>query len=214
MLQFRTGRSCCWPRPHQWRSVPHISSYTFRNSAVRASCQGDAVFCAGASSVGHAASPSHACGRARRMSPAKVCATDMTFGRCVALWQVATKAVNLPWPFGSHDSQRPLPGRYRGIHGLATDVGPRVVDVLPDRAEESRSAPRLVPGQDHAAGKRPRLHQIQVHPAVHALSMPVPKIRRGTNALTATIAQIKKGDRVSAGFNHPRYAISASREPS
>ena len=34
------------------------------------------------------------------------------------------------------------------------------------RAKESRSAPRLVPGQDHAAGKRPRLHQVQVHPAV------------------------------------------------
>ena len=33
-------------------------------------------------------------------------------------------------------------------------------------AKESRSAPRLVPGQDHAAGKRPRLHQVQVHPAV------------------------------------------------
>lgn len=32
-----------------------------------------------------------------------------------------------------------------------------------------------------------------------------PKIRRDTKALTATIAEIKKGDRVSAGFNHPRY---------
>jgi hypothetical protein len=30
---------------------------------------------------------------------------------------------------------------------------------FPDRAEESRSAPCLVPGQDHAAGKRPRLHR-------------------------------------------------------
>lgn len=32
-----------------------------------------------------------------------------------------------------------------------------------------------------------------------------PKIRRDTKALTATIAEIKKGDRVSASFNHPRY---------
>lgn len=36
----------------------------------------------------------------------------------------------------------------------------------PIARRESRSAPRLVPGQDHAAGKRPRLHQVQVHPAV------------------------------------------------
>lgn len=32
-----------------------------------------------------------------------------------------------------------------------------------------------------------------------------PKIRRDTKALTATIEEIKKGDRVSATFNHPRY---------
>lgn len=49
---------------------------------------------------------------------------------------------------------------------MPIDVGPLVVEYFPDRAEESRSAPRLVPGQDHAAGKRPRLHQVQVHPAV------------------------------------------------
>jgi hypothetical protein len=29
---------------------------------------------------------------------------------------------------------------------LPTDVGPLVVEYFPDRAEESRSAPRLVPG--------------------------------------------------------------------
>jgi hypothetical protein len=34
-----------------------------------------------------------------------------------------------------------------------------------------------------------------------------PKIRRDTKALTATIAELKGGDRVSAGFNHPRYGI-------
>jgi hypothetical protein len=32
-----------------------------------------------------------------------------------------------------------------------------------------------------------------------------PKIRRDTKALQATIAEIKKGDRVTASFNHPRY---------
>lgn len=32
-----------------------------------------------------------------------------------------------------------------------------------------------------------------------------PKVRRDTKALTATIAEINKGDRVVAGFNHPRY---------
>jgi hypothetical protein len=38
-----------------------------------------------------------------------------------------------------------------------------------------------------------------------ALTEPAPKVRRDTKALTATIAEINKGDRVSAGFNHPRY---------
>jgi len=33
----------------------------------------------------------------------------------------------------------------------------------------------------------------------------VPKIRRDTKALTATIAEINKGDRVTAFFKHPRY---------
>lgn len=32
-----------------------------------------------------------------------------------------------------------------------------------------------------------------------------PKIRRDTKTLTATIAEINKGDRVTAFFNHPRY---------
>lgn len=36
---------------------------------------------------------------------------------------------------------------------------------------------------------------------------PPPKIRRDTKALTATIAEIGKGDRVRAGFNHPRYGV-------
>ena len=34
-----------------------------------------------------------------------------------------------------------------------------------------------------------------------------PKIRRDTKALTATIAETGKGDRVRAGFNHPRYGV-------
>lgn len=33
------------------------------------------------------------------------------------------------------------------------------------------------------------------------------KIRRDTKALTATIAELTKGDRVRAGFNHPRYGV-------
>jgi hypothetical protein len=40
---------------------------------------------------------------------------------------------------------------------------------------------------------------------VDAPAEPSPKVRRDTKALTATIAEINKGDRVSAGFNHPRY---------
>jgi hypothetical protein len=32
-----------------------------------------------------------------------------------------------------------------------------------------------------------------------------PKVRRDTKALTATISEINKGDRVRARFNHPRY---------
>ena len=31
---------------------------------------------------------------------------------------------------------------------------------------DERSAPRLVPGEHHAAGERPCLHQVQVHPAI------------------------------------------------
>jgi hypothetical protein len=34
------------------------------------------------------------------------------------------------------------------------------------RSEVGYSAPGLVPGQEHAAGKRPGLHQVQVHPVV------------------------------------------------
>jgi hypothetical protein len=34
---------------------------------------------------------------------------------------------------------------------------------------------------------------------------PAPKIRRDTKALQATIAELKKGDRVTAFFKHPRY---------
>src|SRR4051812_45590123 len=36
----------------------------------------------------------------------------------------------------------------------------------PGRSEVGYSAPGLVPGQDHAVGKRPGLHQGQVHPVV------------------------------------------------
>ncbi|QOT19576.1 hypothetical protein [Paenarthrobacter sp. YJN-5] len=34
-----------------------------------------------------------------------------------------------------------------------------------------------------------------------------PKLRRDTKALTATLEEVKKGDRVSATFDHPRYGI-------
>src|SRR5207302_841372 len=34
------------------------------------------------------------------------------------------------------------------------------------RSQVGYSAPRLVPGQEHAVGKRPGLHQVQVHPVV------------------------------------------------
>lgn len=36
---------------------------------------------------------------------------------------------------------------------------------------------------------------------------PAPKLRRDTKALTATLEEVKKGDRVSATFDHPRYGI-------
>src|SRR5262249_1770351 len=36
----------------------------------------------------------------------------------------------------------------------------------PRRSEVGHSAPGLVPGQEHAVGKRPGLHQVQVHPVV------------------------------------------------
>src|SRR6266581_4661355 len=36
----------------------------------------------------------------------------------------------------------------------------------PRRSEVGYSAPGLVPGQEHAVGKRPGLHQVQVHPVV------------------------------------------------
>src|SRR3954451_1020358 len=37
----------------------------------------------------------------------------------------------------------------------------------PRRSEVGYSPPGLVPGQEHAVGKRPGLHQVQVHPLVH-----------------------------------------------
>src|SRR5688572_24047328 len=36
----------------------------------------------------------------------------------------------------------------------------------PRLSEVGYSPPGLVPGQEHAVGKRPGLHQVQVHPAV------------------------------------------------
>lgn len=44
-------------------------------------------------------------------------------------------------------------------------------------------------------------------PDTEAEAAPAPKVRRDTKALTATIAEIAKGDRVRASFNHPRYGM-------
>ena len=50
----------------------------------------------------------------------------------------------------------------------SAELAPRPAEHQRDSANTTArcSSPRLVSGQDHAAGKRPRLHQVQVHPAV------------------------------------------------
>ena len=55
-----------------------------------------------------------------------------------------------------------------GTNSAIKPVGPSLPSSLPwpRGVEKARLAPRLVPGQNHPAGKRPRLHQIQVHPAI------------------------------------------------
>lgn len=76
------------------------------------------------------------------------------------------------------------------------------------------------------SAENPALHSIQSAPPHHvveatpdtsntedsngetmatAVTETVPKIRRDTKALAAIIAEIKKGDRVTAYFKHPRY---------
>ena len=62
------------------------------------------------------------------------------------------------------------------LKGAGANIGVPVGDPLtatgslggpsPRRSEVGNSAPGLVPGQEHAVGKRPGLHQVQVHPVV------------------------------------------------
>lgn len=79
------------------------------------------------------------------------------------------------------------------------------------RTAETPAVPEIEPAPEPSPAPSPIITKPAGEPMESALAETVieekaaPKVRRDTKALTATIAEINKGDRVSAGFNHPRY---------
>jgi hypothetical protein len=85
------------------------------------------------------------------------------------------------------------------------DEIPQAPKPSPEPAAEPDQNPEPNAGQDLESAGEP-MEQVLSEAALAVADQPTaPKVRRDTKALTATIAEIKKGDRVSAGFNHPRY---------
>jgi hypothetical protein len=71
-------------------------------------------------------------------------------------------------------------------------------------APDEQTAPEADEAQDPTP--EPAGEPVETTTSVtEAEAAPAPKVRRDTKALTATIAEINKGDRVTAFFNHPRY---------
>ncbi|HEX9227584.1 MAG TPA: hypothetical protein VF885_13150 [Arthrobacter sp.] len=81
----------------------------------------------------------------------------------------------------------------------------------PAQAAEAPADPEAEPAPETSPELTPVSTEPAGEPMESALAETVaeekaaPKVRRDTKALTATIAEINKGDRVVAGFNHPRY---------
>ncbi|ACL42222.1 hypothetical protein Achl_4271 (plasmid) [Pseudarthrobacter chlorophenolicus A6] len=79
------------------------------------------------------------------------------------------------------------------------------------RGDDPELAESVSDGPEHTTEHEPAgdtMEQALSEAAIaRADDQTAPKVRRDTKALTATIAEIKKGDRVSAGFNHPRYGF-------
>lgn len=94
----------------------------------------------------------------------------------------------------------------------ATEAPAEPKTVEPAVAPEAEAAPDVEPDSE-PAGEDPEPTETEpagepvetTTPDTEAEAAPAPKVRRDTKALTATIAEITKGDRVTAFFNHPRY---------
>lgn len=105
------------------------------------------------------------------------------------------QAEQLPYPFDpdveavAHEEDKP-----QVIETLAVSPAEPAVHEAA-AVEQTETTP-----EPETAGEPMEAALAETVPAV-----PATKIRRDTKALTATIAEISKGDRVSAGFNHPRY---------
>lgn len=93
------------------------------------------------------------------------------------------------------------------------DVEPTTVpDPEPETTPEPADLPEqnlaTEPGQDpEPAGEEPMEQALSEAALAAADPTTAPKTRRDTKALTAMIEEIKKGDRVSATFSHPRYGM-------
>ncbi|MBG0738782.1 hypothetical protein IV500_05030 [Paeniglutamicibacter antarcticus] len=61
------------------------------------------------------------------------------------------------------------------------------------------------PEPEPARVPNPAINETSGEPVETAVEEKTLKIRRDTKALAATIAEVKKGDRVTASFKHPRY---------
>jgi type IV secretory pathway VirB10-like protein len=82
------------------------------------------------------------------------------------------------------------------------DKLPNLPDPEPERETEApvtRDAPEAVPTEESAPAPEPAGEPVET-----AEDQPA-KTRRDTKALQSTIAELKKGDRVTAFFKHPRY---------
>ncbi|MET4143859.1 hypothetical protein [Arthrobacter sp. UYCo732] len=102
------------------------------------------------------------------------------------------QAEQLPEPQVPSVAVLPAPDPVRDVPDIPETIAPEPVTPTDDPQHEP-DLPELEP-----AGE-------PMETAVETLPEVPTKVRRDTKALTATIAVLKKGDRVTAGFNHPRY---------
>src|SRR5256884_9236572 len=80
-------------------------------------------------------------------------------------------------------------------------LSPRLPVASPRRSEVGYSAPGLVPGQEHAVGKRPGLHQVQVHPVVQG------REERRAAAHQDRVGEDRKSTRLNSSHGYISYAV-------